>query len=196
METGVYRWLTPHHDYGLLTGGMTFNGTNGHLRISKNGTYYMFSTIRFRRSKDLATDVMDLTVDIKTVSSCNFGHSGNRRYNSGFNPKHYVVIPKGKVGGFYSTHTSGIARLCENDVVYLHIHNMPNNIEIRNGGGAFTNLGVFMIAPHCQEDTDGPTVTTDDDTVPTTKADTTPTTSSTEARTSPPPNRCNRRNCK
>ena len=184
METGVYRWLTPHHDYGLLTGGMTFNETSGHLRIPKNGTYYMFSTIRFRRNKDLDTD-MHLTVDIKTISyGCNFRHSGNKGYNSGFNPKHYVVIPKGKVGGYYSTHTSSIARMCENDVIYLHIHNMKSEVVIRNGGGAYTNLGAFMIAPQCQEDTDP---------VSTTNADTTPTTSA-EA-TSSPPDKCSRRDC-
>lgn len=186
METGVYRWLTPHHDYGLLTGGMTFNETSGHLHIPKNGTYYMFSTIRFRRNTDLVTDI-ELTVDIKIISSCSFGHSGNRGYNSGFNPKHYVIIPKGKVGSYYSVHTSGIARMCENDVIYLHIHNMKSNIVIRNGGGASTNLGAFMIVPNCQE------VSATDASVPTNTA--TPTTS-TEATSTSPPDRCNRRNCK
>ena len=184
----MYRWLTPDHNYGLLTGGMTFNETSGHLRIPKNGTYYMFSTIRFRRSADLVTDV-ELTVDIKIISSCKFGHSGNRGYNTGFNPKHYVIIPKGKVGGYYSTHTSGIARLCKNDVIYLHIHNMKSNIQIRNGGGASTNLGAFMIAPNCQEDTDVPTTDTDLNTA-------TPTTSESTKATSSPPDRCERRNCK
>ena len=182
----MYRWLTADHQYGLLTGGMTFNESNGHLRIPKNGTYYMFSTIRFRRKEELTTDVTDLTVDIKIISSCNFGHSVSY---SGFNPKHYVVIPKGRAGGYYSIHTSGIARLCEKDVIYLHIHNMPSKVEIRNGGGAFTNLGAFMIAPQC------PGGTTKDADAPTTRNARTNPPASTKAPSTPPPSRCDERDC-
>ena len=186
----MYRWLTADQQYGLITGGMTFNETNGHLRIPKNGTYYMFSTIRFRRKVELTTDVTNLTVDIKIISSCN-SWSGNRGIDSaGFNPKHYVVIPKGRAGGYYSVHTSGIARLCEKDVIYLHIHHMPpSKLEIRNGGGAYTNLGVFMIAPQC------PGGTAKDSDTPTTRSARSTTPASTKAKSSPPPSRCDERDC-
>jgi len=186
METGVYRWLTPDHSYGLLTGGMTYNATTGHLRISKNGTYYMYSTVRFWRDKNLEHDVTDLTVDIKITSYCNSAHLGNLYRNTGFNPKHYVIIPKGGRGGSYSAHTSGIARLCKNDYIYLHIHGMPSHVVISSSGSASTNFGAFMIAPNCQEQVVVPVT-------PTTNEPMTSTTQ-TEPRSSPtPPNRCERR---
>lgn len=184
QEPGVYRWLTPDYTYGLLTGGMTFNETTGHLLIPKNGTYYMYSTIQFQRSITLDHDV-PLAVDIKIVT---FTKSGlNKRRNIGFNPKYNVVIPKGHKGGTYSMHTSGVARLCENDVIYLHIQGMPEDkVVILNGRSAYTNFGTFMIAPSCQEETSTP---------PATDTTSSPTTS-TEAQSSPTSNRCARRDCK
>lgn len=168
---------------------MTFNTTNGHLRIPKSGIYYMHTTIQFQRNKKLDHNVERLAVDIKIKSFCKSEHSSNKYRNTGFNPKHYVIIPQGEKGGSYSIHTSGIAKLCENDIIYLHIQNMPHSIIIRNGAGALTNFGAFMIAPNCQEEAVSAPVT--NATSPTTTS-----TRTTRATTEPPNNRCSRRDCK
>lgn len=182
-EDGVYKWLTTHHVYGIMTGGMTFNGTTGRIRVPRNGTYYIHSTVQFVRNIKMEDDVGDLAVDIKIVSRCGSKYSSNKYVDTGFNPKHHVIIPKGKKGTSYSTHTSGIARLCTNDTIYLHIQNMPDKIIIRSDGTGYTNFGAFMIAPSCQEENDIPTTSP-------------PTTTSSESQSSPTPNRCGRRDCK
>ena len=167
---------------------MIFNGTTGYLHISQNGTYYMYSTVLFQRSEALDHDV-SLAVDIKIVTYCKPGL--NKNGNIGFNPKHYVTIPKGTNRATYSVHTSGVARLCKNDIVYLHIHNMPpdDKVVILNKHGASTNFGTFMIAPSCQEVPDAPA----------TKSTSSPTTStdphSQSSPTSQAPTRCGRRDC-
>ena len=185
VEQGIYKKLTPSHSYGLLSGGMTFNQKTGYLRISKNGTYYMYATVRFYRNANVENDIGRLAVDIKIISKCNSAHLGNKGINTGSNPKHYVIIPKGKKGGQYSMHTGGVARLCGGDYIYLKIQGMPGNIVIKNSGGASTNFGTFLIAPSCQEDASAPTTTAH------------PTTSTTprSSPTTPPSDRCRKRDC-
>ena len=189
-EYGAYKWLTTKNIFGTMSGGMTFNETSGHLRIPRNGTYYMHSTVNFQRNKHLEHDVEDLSVNIKIVTYCGSEYAPNKYKNSGFNPKHNVIIPKGKQGTSYSVHTSGIARLCENDSILLRIEKMPANIIIRSDGTGATNFGAFMIAPSCQEETGTDFQTTNVTTSP-------PTTTSTEpTHSSPTPNsRCDKRTC-
>lgn len=177
-----------------MTGGMRFDKTSGYLRVPRNGTYYMHSTIRFQRNNELHKDVEDLAVDIKIVTYCRSKYSTNVYEDRGFNPKHHVIIPKGKKGTSYSIHTSGIARLCENDTIYLHVQNMPHNIIIRNDGGGYTNFGAFMIAPSCQEEINPPITTATNP--PTTRATTSTETTSTETPSSPRPDRCRQRTCR
>ena len=178
--------------FGIMTGGMTFNETSGYLRVPRNGTYYMHSTVHFQRYKHLEHDVADVAVNIKIVTYCGSKYAINRYRNSGVNPRHNVIIPKGKQGTSYSVHTSGIARLCKNDAIYLHIEKMPSNIIIRSDSTGHTNLGAFMIAPSCEDEIKiDPSSTNSTNNPPATT-----TTTSTETQSSPPPNsRCDQRNC-
>ena len=176
-----------------MSGGMTFNETSGQLRIPRNGTYYMHSTVHFQRNKDLEHDVLDLSVNIKIVTYCGSEYAPNKYINSASNPKHYVIIPKGKQGTSYSVHTSGIARLCENDSIFLRIERMPFNIIIRSDGTGATNFGAFMIAPSCQEETANDYPTTNVTTTTTSPPTTTPTEPAHSSST--PNSRCEMRNC-